>query len=116
ENKVKLIHVSLNQEKYKKPIKSLDYSLLKPGFLFKSNITRELQNGVEVAFGGNLGGIFIDHMRKGKGFLSRVIHIAKNNKIALSSKKHIVGLENKEVSVKLKQVGDIHENVEIKEL
>ena len=116
ENDVKIIHVSLDQEKHKKPLRLVDFSLLKPGFLFKSSITRDLQNGVEVAYGGNLGGIFIDHLRKGKGFLSRIIHIGKNHTVALSNKSNIVNLETKDILNKQAQVGSLYENILVKEL
>ena len=54
-NKIIEISVSLIIQKYKFPIKSLDFSIIRPGFLFKGNVIKTLMNGIEVSFGGNIG-------------------------------------------------------------
>ena len=54
----------MNQNKLKFGIKKLDFTQIRPGFLFKANQTRDLLNGIEVAFAGNLGSIFIDHLKQ----------------------------------------------------
>jgi hypothetical protein len=106
------VSVSLNPENSILPIHDLDFKFLKPGFLFKTEVTRELLNGSEVAFGGNIGGIFIDHMKKGATALSRVIHVGANY-ISLSSLKHITNLYIPEVEKKLALQGRLFENIPV---
>jgi len=65
-NKKIQIDVSLNLDKYHFPIKSIDFNSLRPGFLFKSNTLRNLTNGIEISFGGNIGTIFTDQISQEK--------------------------------------------------
>ena len=86
----------MNFDKYHFPIKAIDFSLLRPGFLFKADVIRNLVNGVEVSFGTNLGTIFADHLqseKKEKNIIVRVIHLSLNKKLAsLSSLSNMVVL------------------------
>jgi rRNA biogenesis protein RRP5 len=113
------ITVSLNHSKYKFPInvKSLNFKALRPGFLFKANETRDLMNGIEVAFCGNIGSIFQDHkVKKDKNIPCRIIHLSMNKQaISLSSNKNIIGLKNNDIEDKLATVGQIYENVKVEE-
>ena len=60
------IDISMNLDKYHFPIKTIDFSLIRPGFLFKADVIRNLVNGVEISFGSNLGTIFSDHLQNDK--------------------------------------------------
>ena len=113
-----LLNVSLNHQKYKFPIKSCDFKVLRPGFLFKSNTTRELLNGVEVAFGGNIGSIFCDHLKTNsntkKNILTRIIHVSVNSKsTSLSTKTNVINLITNDLEEKINLVGKLFENVKI---
>ena len=105
------IDVSINIEKYHFPIKSIDFNSLRPGFLFKANVIRNLTNGVEVSFGGNLGSVFIDQMtneKKEKNLMVRVIHLSLNKKMAsLSTLPHIKKLFIDNIKEKGHLVGTI---------
>lgn len=111
-----ILTVSQNYHKYKFPIKSCEFKYLRPGFLFKSNMTRELLNGVEVAYGGNIGSIFSDHLKTNskKNFLTRIIHVSVNSKsTSLSSKTNIVNLHISDANEKISLVGKIFENAKV---
>ena len=105
------IDISMNLEKYHFPIKNLDFNFLRPGFLFKADVMRNLINGVEISFGGNLGTIFADHLqneKKEKNIMVRVIHISLNKKLAsLSSLSNIKKLCVENVQEKEKLIGTI---------
>ena len=84
-NKKLQIDISLNIDKYHFPIKSIDFNSLRPGFLFKANVIRNLINGVEISFGSNIGSVFIDQMpneKKEKNIMVRIIHLSLNKKMA----------------------------------
>ena len=104
-----LITVSLNSSDNKLNIKNIDFNILKPGFLFKGNFTKKMINGTEVSFGGNLGYIFIDHIKnenKNKNVLMRIIHVAINKKTtALSTLNNIVKLFDEDVEKKNNLIG-----------
>ena len=105
------IDISMNFDKYHFPIKAIDFSFLRPGFLFKADVIRTLVNGVEVSFGTNLGTIFADHLqseKKEKNIIVRVIHLSLNKKLAsLSSLSNIKKLNVENVSEKEKLIGKI---------
>ena len=105
------IDISMNFDKYHFPIKAIDFSLLRPGFLFKADVIRNLVNGVEVSFGTNLVTIFADHLqseKKEKNIIVRVIHLSLNKKLAsLSSLSNIKKLNVENVSEKEKLIGTI---------
>jgi len=109
------LEVSLNINKLKFGIKKLDFSQIRPGFLFKANLTRELLNGIEVAFAGNIGTIFSDHLKimnkKTNNFYVRVIHISVTKKnISLSSLTHITNLYNEKIEEKFNLIGNVYKN------
>ena len=108
-NKKIEISVSLNLQKYKFPIKTIEFSNIRPGFLFKGNITRNLINGNEVSFGGNLGTIFIDHIKnekKDKNLFVRVVHFSLKRKMcSLSSLDQIRNLSIENIKEKEKLIG-----------
>ncbi len=112
------LHVSLNPNKLKFGIKKIEFSQIRPGFLFKTNLTRELLNGIEVAFAGNIGSIFSDHLKnstkKSKNFLVRVTHVsvAKKN-IGLSALTHITNLYCENILEKNKLVDNLFKNVKL---
>ena len=103
------ISVSLNLQKYKFPIKTIDFSNIRPGFLFKGNITRNLINGSEISFGGNLGTIFIDHIKnekKDKNLFVRVVHFSLKRKMcSLSSLDQIRNLNIENIKDKEDLIG-----------
>ena len=105
------IDVSINLDKYHFPIKSIDFNSLRPGFLFKANVMRNLTNGVEISFGGNIGSIFIDQMpneKKEKNLMVRIIHLSLNKKMAsLSALPHIKKLCIDNIKEKGNLVGKI---------
>ena len=108
-NKKLQIDVSLNLEKYHFPIKTIDFNSLRPGFLFKANVIRNLTNGVEISFGGNIGSIFLDQMpneKKEKNIMVRIIHLSLNKKMAgLSALPHIKKLYVDNIEEKESLVG-----------
>ena len=110
-NKKYQIDISMNLDKYHFTIKSIDFNSLRPGFLFKANVMRTLVNGVEIAFGSNLGTIFADHLqneKKEKNIMVRVIHLSLNKKLAsLSSLSNIKKLYDENISEKEKLIGTI---------
>jgi hypothetical protein len=110
-----ILNVSLNYNKYKFPIKSCEFKYLRPGFLFKSNITRELLNGVEVAQGGNIGSIFADHLKASKkNMLTRIIHVSINSKsTSLSNKANIINLQTSDIADKVSLIGKTFENSQV---
>ena len=105
------IDISMNFDKYHFPIKNIDFNFLRPGFLFKADVIRNLINGVEISFGSNVGTIFIDHLqneKKEKNIMVRVIHLSLSKKVAsLSSLSHIKKLLVENVSEKEKLIGTI---------
>lgn len=114
-----ILHVSLNQNKHKFGIKKLEFSQIRPGFMFKANQTRELLNGVEVAFAGNIGSIFTDHLKqskKNKNFHVRVIHVsvAKKN-VSLSALTHVTNLYTDNVLEKFKMIGKTYKDAIIQQ-
>ena len=114
------IDVSIDITKHKFPLKSLDFPYIRPGFLFKANITRELSNGKECAYGGNIGSIFIDHVyneTKTKNILVRVIHVATSKrKCGLSSLPHIKTLTIADIKTKRKLIGQTSSNAKVTKL
>ena len=105
------IDISMNLDKYHFPIKSIDFNYLRPGFLFKADVVRNLVNGVEISFGTNLGTIFADQLqneKKEKNIMVRVIHLSLNKKLAgLSSLSNIKKLFVEDVEEKEKLIGKI---------
>ena len=105
------IDISMNLDKYHFPIKTIDFNYLRPGFLFKADVMRTLVNGVEIAFGSNLGTIFSDHIqneKKEKNIMVRVIHLSLNKKLAsLSSLSNIKKLYDENIPEKEKLIGTI---------
>ena len=105
------IDISMNFDKYHFPIKNIDFSSLRPGFIFKADVIRNLVNGVEIVFGSNIGTIFSDHLlndKKEKNIMVRVIHVSLNKKIAsLSSLPNIKKLYVENVEEKEKLIGKI---------
>lgn len=114
------IDVSIDITKHKFPLKSLDFPHIRPGFLFKANITRELSNGKECAYGGNIGSIFIDHVHnetKTKNILVRVVHVATSKrKCGLSSLPHIKTLSIADIKTKRKLIGQTASNAKVTKL
>ena len=108
DKKIEII-VSLNLQKYKFPIKTIDFSNIRPGFLFKGNITRNLINGSEISFGGNIGTIFIDHIKndkKDKNLFVRVVHFSLKRKMcSLSSLDQIRNLNIENIKDKENLIG-----------
>ena len=108
DKKIEII-VSLNLQKYKFPIKTIDFSNIRPGFLFKGNITRILVNGSEISFGGNIGTIFIDHIKnekKDKNIFVRVVHFSlKKKTCSLSSLDQIRTLTIENINDKQNLIG-----------
>jgi hypothetical protein len=105
------IDISMNLDKYHFPIKTIDFNYLRPGFLFKADVMRTLVNGVEIAFGSNLGTTFSDHIqneKKEKNIMVRVIHLSLNKKLAsLSSLSNIKKLYDENIPEKEKLIGTI---------
>ena len=105
------IDISMNLDKYHFPIKTIDFSLIRPGFLFKADVIRNLVNGVEISFGSNLGTIFSDHLqndKKEKNIIVRIIHLSLNKKLAsLSSLNNIKKLAVENVPEKESLIGKI---------
>lgn len=114
-----ILTVSLDLSKNKFQVKKCDFKLLRPGFLFKANQTRELVNGIEVAFGGNIGTIFTDHLKSSdsssnKNLQSRIIHVSVSKSCAsLSSKKNIVSLKVDEIEKKKLLVGKVFNKAKV---
>ena len=118
ENNNLLVQVTMNQNKLKFGIKKLDFTQIRPGFLFKANQTRDLLNGIEVAFAGNLGSIFIDHLKqstkKNKNLYVRVIHVAVARKnLSLSALTNITNLHNDLLGAKGSLVGNTFKSVKL---
>ena len=105
------IDISINLDKYHFPIKTIDFNSLRPGFLFKANVIRNLTNGVEISFGGNIGSVFNDQMtneKKEKNIMVRIIHLSLNKKMAsLSALPHIKKLVIDNINEKGNLVGKI---------
>ena len=105
------IDISMNFDKYHFPIKNIDFNSLRPGFIFKADVIRNLVNGVEISFGSNIGTIFSDHLlndKKEKNIMVRVIHVSLNKKIAsLSSLQNIKKLCVENVEEKEHLIGKI---------
>ena len=105
------IDISMNLDKYHFPIKSIDFNYLRPGFIFKADVIRNLVNGVEISFGSNIGTIFVDQLqneKKEKNIMVRVIHLSLNKKLAsLSSLSNIKKLCVEDVEEKEKLIGKI---------
>ncbi len=115
-----VLWVSLNPSKLKFGVKKIEFSQIRPGFLFKANMTRELLNGIEVAFAGNIGSIFADHLKaatkKSKNFLVRVTHISVSKKtLSLSALTHITNLHTENTLEKHQLVGRVLENVRLEQ-
>ena len=114
------IDVSIDITTHKFPLKSLDFPHIRPGFLFKANITRELSNGKECAYGGNIGSIFIDHVHnetKTKNILVRVVHVATSKRrCGLSSLPHIKALTIADIKTKRKLIGQTASNAKVTKL
>ena len=105
------IDVSLNLDKYHFPIKTIEFNLLRPGFLFKANVIRNLSNGIEISFGGNVGSIFVDQVpneKKEKNIMARIIHLSLNKKFCgLSAMSHIKKLLVENVNEKENLIGKL---------
>ena len=108
-NKCVNLDVSLNYDKYKFTVKTIGFETVRPGMLFKANVTRDLTNGKEITFGGNLGTIFVDHLKdetKTKNIYVRVIHVAVSKRTcSLSSLPHIRKLKVDDINDKEKLIG-----------
>ena len=114
------ITVTLNVDSYKFGVKSIDFQYIRPGFLFKANVTRDLANGKEVSFGGNIGSMFIDHVKdeqKTKNIMVRVVHVATSKKTcSLSSLSHIKNLNVEDIDNKEQLIGKKFEKGKIVKL
>ena len=88
---------------------------IRPGFLFKCSVGKELENGSEVSFAAGGGGIFTDHNKKGNAFLARVILVTKDGQVSLSARDNVKKLITVGAADKISVIGKTFENVKLEQ-